>query len=88
MTSCLTSDPEAVTAQTLRCAEAALEIVRVTVQGLKQAKALGRMKAAGNTPTVGLVAVIHLKPSVALAVADHVDSPHQSRQFRRRREDI
>jgi (E)-4-hydroxy-3-methylbut-2-enyl-diphosphate synthase len=75
MTTTKTDDVEATVAQIKRCADAGVDIVRITVQGGKEAKACEHIKRrlledGYKTP---LVADIHFTPKVALKVADHVD---------------
>jgi (E)-4-hydroxy-3-methylbut-2-enyl-diphosphate synthase len=70
-----TEDVEATVAQIKRCADKGIDIVRITVQGLKQAKACEQIKKrlledGYKTP---LVADIHFTPKVALKVAEYVD---------------
>ena len=62
-------------AQVIKCADAGAEIVRITVQGMQEAKACAEIKNAlvkkgYNTP---LVADIHFAPKVAMMVAECFD---------------
>lgn len=75
MTTTLTHDVEATVAQIKKCADMGVDIVRVTVQGMREAKACEHIKRrlledGYQTP---IVADIHFTPNVALAVADWVD---------------
>lgn len=75
MTTSNTRDVEATIEQVVRLTEAGCEIVRMTVQGIKEAEACdeiknGLLKRGVNTP---LVADIHFFPPAAMRVADSVD---------------
>jgi (E)-4-hydroxy-3-methylbut-2-enyl-diphosphate synthase len=75
MTTTLTSDVEATVAQIKKCADMGIDIVRITVQGMTEAKACEHIKRrlvedGYNTP---IVADIHFTPKVALVCADFVD---------------
>lgn len=75
MTTSSTRDIEATIDQAVRLADAGCEIVRVTVQGMKEADACegiknGLLKRGYNTP---LVADIHFYPPAAMRVIDFVD---------------
>lgn len=75
MTTSPTHDVGATVDQIVRLADAGCEIVRVTVQGMKEAEACEKIK---NTLlqkgyTVPLVADIHFYPPAAMCVADFVD---------------
>eukprot|EP00933_Yihiella_yeosuensis_P045150 TRINITY_DN40475_c0_g1_i1.p1 TRINITY_DN40475_c0_g1~~TRINITY_DN40475_c0_g1_i1.p1 ORF type:complete len:817 (-),score=209.63 TRINITY_DN40475_c0_g1_i1:118-2502(-) len=75
MTTTLTGDVEATVAQVKKCADMGIDIVRVTVQGMKEAKACEHIKKrlledGYKTP---IVADIHFTPKVALVCADFVD---------------
>lgn len=75
MTTSSTRDVEATIDQAIRLADSGCEIVRVTVQGIKEALACeaiknGLVKQGYNIP---LVADIHFFPPAALQVADFVD---------------
>uniref|UniRef100_A0A7R9ZZ80 4-hydroxy-3-methylbut-2-en-1-yl diphosphate synthase (ferredoxin), chloroplastic n=1 Tax=Pyrodinium bahamense TaxID=73915 RepID=A0A7R9ZZ80_9DINO len=75
MTTTLTHDVEATVAQIKKCADAGVDIVRVTVQGMREAKACEHIKRrlledGYRTP---IVADIHFTPKVALVCADFVD---------------
>ncbi|KDD73287.1 GcpE, partial [Helicosporidium sp. ATCC 50920] len=72
MTTSDTRDVEATVAQVKRCADAGAELVRITVQGKKEAAACMKIRERlfqdnYDTP---LVADIHFQPGVAMAVAD------------------
>jgi len=75
MTTTPTRDVEATIAQIIKLADAGSEIVRVTVQGMKEAAACenikdGLLKKGYTTP---IVADIHFFPPAALHVLDFVD---------------
>jgi (E)-4-hydroxy-3-methylbut-2-enyl-diphosphate synthase len=75
MTTSKTHDVEATIEQAIRLADAGCEIVRVTVQGMKEAEACehiknGLVKRGYDIP---LVADIHFYPPAAMAVAEFVD---------------
>lgn len=75
MTTSNTRDVEATVDQAMRLADAGCEIVRVTVQGMKEADACegiknGLIKRGYTTP---LVADIHFYPPAAMRVVDFVD---------------
>lgn len=75
MTTSSTRDVEATIEQAIRLYEAGCEIVRVTVQGIKEAEACeeiksGLIKRGYNIP---LVADIHFYPPAAMRVIDFVD---------------
>lgn len=75
MTTSPTRDVDATIEQAIRLADAGCEIVRVTVQGKKEAEACehiknGLVKRGYDTP---LVADIHFYPPAAMIVADFVD---------------
>lgn len=72
MTTTDTRDIEATVAQVKRCADAGADIVRITVQGRKEAEACMKIRDRlfqdkYDTP---LVADIHFQPAVAMMVAD------------------
>jgi len=75
MTTTNTRDVEATVAQILQVAEAGCDIVRLTVQGMKEAEACLAIKAAllARGCRIPLVADIHFSPKVALKVAEAVD---------------
>lgn len=60
------------TTQVKRCADAGADIVRITVQGKKEAEACMRIREQlfKDNYDVPLVADIHFQPGVALMVAD------------------
>lgn len=75
MTTTKTDDIEATVEQVKKCAAMGIDIVRVTVQGMREAKACGEIRRrldedGCRTP---LVADIHFNPKVALAVAEVID---------------
>ncbi|KAJ1624263.1 GcpE protein-domain-containing protein, partial [Pavlovales sp. CCMP2436] len=75
MTTTDTRDVEGTVAQVIACADKGADIVRITVQGMQEAKACALIKAAllargYETP---LVADIHFAPKVALLVAESFD---------------
>lgn len=75
MTTSNTRDVAATLEQAIRLADAGCEIVRVTVQGMKEAEACefikeGLLKKGYSTP---LVADIHFFPPAAMKVVDFVD---------------
>jgi len=75
MTTTSTRDVEATFEQILRLADAGCEIVRVTVQGKKEAEACEDIKnrLVRRGLEIPLVADIHFYPPAALMVADFVD---------------
>jgi (E)-4-hydroxy-3-methylbut-2-enyl-diphosphate synthase len=75
MTTTKTDDVNATVEQIKKCAAMGIDIVRVTVQGLREAKACGEIRRRLDEDGVRtpIVADIHFNPKVALAVADYVD---------------
>eukprot|EP00442_Polarella_glacialis_P017947 CAMPEP_0115081830 /NCGR_PEP_ID=MMETSP0227-20121206/19520_1 /TAXON_ID=89957 /ORGANISM="Polarella glacialis, Strain CCMP 1383" /LENGTH=782 /DNA_ID=CAMNT_0002469765 /DNA_START=100 /DNA_END=2448 /DNA_ORIENTATION=+ len=75
MANTLTHDVEATVAQIKRCADAGIDMVRVTVQGMREAKACEHIKRRllEDGYTTPVIADIHFTPKVAMMVADHVD---------------
>jgi (E)-4-hydroxy-3-methylbut-2-enyl-diphosphate synthase len=75
MTTSNTRDVEATVDQILRLEKAGCEIVRVTVQGMKEAEACGEIKALllEKGSTIPLVADIHFYPPAAMKVIESVD---------------
>ena len=75
MTSSSTRDIEATIEQSVRLADAGCEIIRVTVQGIKEAEACEGIKNGliKRGYTVPLVADIHFYPPAAMKAADFVD---------------
>lgn len=75
MTNTSTLDTEASVAQCLRIAAAGADIVRLTAQGVSQARNLGeirrRLREAGCD--IPLVADIHFNPAAAFAAAEEVE---------------
>lgn len=72
MTTTDTNDVEATVAQVKKCADAGADIVRITVQGRREAKACAdiRRRLFEDGYDVPLVADIHFQPAVAMAVAE------------------
>jgi len=94
MTTSDTRDVEKTVAEVIRCADAGAEMVRITVQGMQEAKACKEIKetlvARGyNTP---LIADIHFAPKVAMMVAECFDkirvNPGNFADGRKKFEDI
>jgi (E)-4-hydroxy-3-methylbut-2-enyl-diphosphate synthase len=75
MTDTDTNDVEATVAQIGRVREAGGRIVRLAVQGMREAESFGRVacKVRRRWSDVALVADVHFLPEVALAVAEHAD---------------
>ncbi len=75
MTNTTTTDIEASVAQCRRIAEAGGEIVRLTAQGVREADAIGQIRAQlrGEGCNVPLVADIHFNPRAAFAAAQVTD---------------
>lgn len=75
MTTSNTRDVQATVEQILRLQEAGCEIVRVTVQGMKEAEACAEIKALllEKGCTIPLVADIHFYPPAAMKVVESVD---------------
>lgn len=75
MTTSNTRDVEATVTQIMRLADTGCEIVRVTVQGLKEADACEAIKSGliQKGYTIPLVADIHFFPPAAMRVVDFVD---------------
>lgn len=75
MTTSNTQDIEATIDQTMRLADAGCEIVRITVQGMKEADACEKIKNGllKRGYTIPLVADIHFYPPAALRVINFVD---------------
>ena len=75
MTNTTTTDIEASVAQCRRIAEAGGEIVRLTAQGVREADAIGQIRAKlrGEGCNVPLVADIHFNPRAAFAAAQVTD---------------
>ncbi len=73
MTTTDTNDVEATVQQTIRCADAGADLVRITVQGRREAeacKAIRERLTELGYAHVALVADIHFQPKVALLVAE------------------
>ncbi len=75
MTTSSTRDVEATIGQIIKLADAGCEIVRITVQGMKEADACEEIKNGllQRGYTIPLVADIHFFPPAALRVIDFVD---------------
>merc|ERR1719217_735276 len=75
MANTLTHDVEATVAQIKKCSDAGIDVVRVTVQGMREAKACEHIKRRllEDGYTTPIVADIHFTPKVALVAADFVD---------------
>lgn len=75
MTTSNTRDVEATVQQVMRLADAGCEIVRVTVQGMKEAEACDQIKELliQKGYTIPLCADIHFYPPAAMRVVDSVD---------------
>lgn len=75
MTTSSTRDVEATVEQAIRLADAGCEIVRVTVQGMKEADACEQIKSGliQRGYNIPLVADIHFFPPAAMRVSDFVD---------------
>lgn len=72
MTTTNTRDVDATVAQVMKCADAGADVVRITVQGKKEAEACCdiREQLFKYNYDVPLVADIHFQPAVAMRVAD------------------
>eukprot|EP00200_Dunaliella_tertiolecta_P003897 CAMPEP_0202345932 /NCGR_PEP_ID=MMETSP1126-20121109/4947_1 /ASSEMBLY_ACC=CAM_ASM_000457 /TAXON_ID=3047 /ORGANISM="Dunaliella tertiolecta, Strain CCMP1320" /LENGTH=729 /DNA_ID=CAMNT_0048937283 /DNA_START=35 /DNA_END=2224 /DNA_ORIENTATION=+ len=72
MTTTDTKDVEATVAQVKKCADAGADLVRITVQGRREAKACQeiRQRLFQDGYDVPLVADIHFQPAVAMMVAE------------------
>lgn len=75
MTTTLTDDVEGTVAQIKKCADMGIDIVRITVQGIREAKACEGIKKRllEDGYTTPIVADIHFTPKVALVCAEFVD---------------
>ena len=75
MTTTNTRDVEATVTQCKKVADAGADIVRITVQGMKEAEACMEIKnkLVADGYDIPLVADIHFAPKVALKVAEAVD---------------
>ena len=71
MTTSRTDDVSATVEQIKKCAESGADIVRLTVQGIKEANACEEIKR--RVLEIPIVADIHFKPKVALTVSKFVD---------------
>ncbi len=77
-TMCTTKTPdiEATVAQSIRCADAGAQIVRITAPGVKDAQALKHIRAgldAAGYRHLPLCADIHFMPTAALEAIEHVE---------------
>jgi len=75
MATTLTSDVEGTIEQVIRCADEGFDLVRVTVVGMKDAKACKAIREGLDARgySIPLAADMHFAPKVALAVADAVE---------------
>jgi len=75
MATTLTSDVEASVNQIIRCADEGFDLVRVTVVGMKDAKACLKIREGLDARgyNIPLCADMHFQPKVALVVADAVE---------------
>jgi len=75
MANTLTHEVDATVAQIKQCADLGIDIVRITVQGMREAKACEHIKRKllEDGYTTPLVADIHFTPKVAMAAANFVD---------------
>ena len=75
MATTLTSDVKATVDQVMRCADEGFDLVRLTVVGMKDAKACLQIRQALDSKgyDTPLCADMHFQPKVALAVADAVE---------------
>lgn len=75
MATTLTSDVEASVEQIIRCADEGFDLVRVTVVGMKDAKACLKIREGLDARgyDIPLCADMHFQPKVALVVADAVE---------------
>jgi len=75
MANTLTHEVEATVAQIKKCADMGIDIVRVTVQGMREAKACEHIKKRllEDGYTTPIVADIHFTPKVALVAAEFCD---------------
>merc|ERR1719217_319915 len=75
MANTLTHDVEATVAQIKKCSDAGIDVVRVTVQGMREARACEHIKKRllEDGYTTPIVADIHFTPKVALVAAEHCD---------------
>jgi len=75
MATTLTSDVQATVDQTIRCADEGFDLVRITVVGMKDAKACVeiRKELDARGYSIPLCADMHFQPKVALVVADAVE---------------
>ena len=75
MAATLTSDVEGTIEQVIKCADEGFDLVRVTVVGMKDAKACMEIRKGLDARgyNIPLCADMHFAPKVALAVADAVE---------------
>jgi len=75
MATTLTADVEGSIEQIIRCADEGFDLVRVTVVGMKDAKACQKIREGLDAKgySIPLCADMHFQPKVALAVADAVE---------------
>eukprot|EP00277_Geminigera_cryophila_P023702 CAMPEP_0179464298 /NCGR_PEP_ID=MMETSP0799-20121207/46154_1 /TAXON_ID=46947 /ORGANISM="Geminigera cryophila, Strain CCMP2564" /LENGTH=739 /DNA_ID=CAMNT_0021268021 /DNA_START=24 /DNA_END=2243 /DNA_ORIENTATION=+ len=75
MTTAMTTDVQGSIDQVMRCADAGAQLVRLTVQGQREADAASRIKEGllKKGYTTPLVADIHFAPKIAMQVAEAFD---------------
>merc|ERR1719389_553326 len=75
MATTLTSDVEATVDQVIRCADEGFDLVRITVVGMKDAKACAEIRKGLDARgySIPLCADMHFQPKVALKVAEAVE---------------
>jgi (E)-4-hydroxy-3-methylbut-2-enyl-diphosphate synthase len=94
MTTSDTRDVAATVAEVIKCADAGAEMVRITVQGMQEAKACVEIKKTllEKGYTTPLIADIHFAPKVAMTVAECFDkirvNPGNFADGRKKFEDI
>ena len=94
MTTSDTRDVDATVNEIMRCADAGAEMVRITVQGMQEAKACQEIKnkLLQSGYTTPIIADIHFAPKVAMTVADCLDkiriNPGNFADGRKKFEDI
>ena len=94
MTTSDTRDVNATVNEIMRCTDAGAEMVRITVQGMQEAKACQEIKnkLLQSGYTTPIIADIHFAPKVAMTVADCLDkirvNPGNFADGRKKFEDI
>ena len=75
MLTTLTSDVEGTIEQTIRCADEGFDLVRITVVGMKDAKACVKIREGLDARgyDIPLCADMHFQPKVAIKVAEAVE---------------